>query len=78
MSDAREIARTAVANLTPDEKLEMISIIWDDLSTTPENIPFPDWQLAELERREAELEKNPDSALSWDDVLRQIRAKYPS
>jgi putative addiction module component (TIGR02574 family) len=72
MSEAMASARSAAAKLTPDEKLELISILWDDLSATPENIPIPDWQKEELDRRNAEFEKHPESALSWEDVRQQL------
>jgi putative addiction module component (TIGR02574 family) len=76
MSDAMANARSAATKLTPDEKLELISILWDDLSATPENIPFPDGLKEELDRRQAEFEKHPESAMSWDDVRQQLRKAH--
>jgi putative addiction module component (TIGR02574 family) len=76
MSDAMANARSAAAKLTPDEKLELISILWDDLSATPDNVPFFDWQKEELDRRKAAFEKHPDSALSWEDVKTELRRRY--
>jgi putative addiction module component (TIGR02574 family) len=34
-----------------NEKLALISAPWDRMADHPEDIPVPDWQLKELERR---------------------------
>ena len=39
-------------------------------------VDMPAWHLEELDRRKANLEKNPSSALSWDDVRQQLRERY--
>jgi len=39
-------------------------------------VPVYDWQERELARRKANLLKNPASGLSWEDVKRNVRARY--
>jgi putative addiction module component (TIGR02574 family) len=60
-------------NLTVDEKLELISSLWESMAEHPEKIPVPEWQLAELEKRIESQEKNPQPGRTWDEVKREIR-----
>lgn len=62
-------------DLSPAEKLQLVEDLWDDLAADPENVPVHDWQLEELARRKANLENNPASGLSWDEVKRRIRSR---
>ena len=67
---------TSIFNLSPAEKLELVEDLWDDLAATPEAVPVHEWQKQELARRRAGLLRNPDSALSWEDVKQRVRARY--
>lgn len=66
----------SVFDLSPAEKLQLVEDLWDDLASTPESVPVYDWQLEELERRKAHLKSHPASALSWEEVKRQIRSRH--
>jgi putative addiction module component (TIGR02574 family) len=59
--------------LSAEEKLALISALWDSMTQVPEKIPVPDWQLTELERRIEEQEKNPQQGQTWEEVKREIR-----
>lgn len=63
-------------DLSPPEKLQLVEDLWDDLAATPANVPVHEWQKEELARRKANLEKNPASGLSWDEVRRRVRKRY--
>ncbi len=65
-----------VFDLSPAEKLQLVQDLWDDIAATPEDIPVHDWQIAELERRRANLQKHPATGLDWDEVKRRIRSQY--
>ena len=56
------------SNLSPSEKLQ--------LAAAQETVSVHDWQERELARRKANLLKNPASGLSWEDVKRNVRARY--
>jgi putative addiction module component (TIGR02574 family) len=66
----------SVFDLTPPEKLQLVEDLWDDLAAVPESIPVHDWQKEELARRKANLQNNPASGLSWEEVKRRIRSRY--
>jgi len=67
---------TSVFDLSPTEKLQLVEDLWDDLATTPEDVPVHDWQKQELARRKANFLSNPTSGLSWDEVKRRVRSRY--
>jgi putative addiction module component (TIGR02574 family) len=63
-------------DLSPSERLQVVEDLWDSLATMPEVIPFHDWQKNELDRRKALLDANPSSALTWDEIVRRVRARH--
>ena len=67
---------TSVFDLSPSEKLQLVEDLWDDLASTPEEVPVHDWQKEELARRKANLLKNPGSGLTWDEVQRRVRSRH--
>ena len=34
-----------------NEKLQLVEDLWDDLASSPENVPVLEWYIEELERR---------------------------
>jgi putative addiction module component (TIGR02574 family) len=60
-------------HLSVEEKLALISALWDSLAEHPERIPVPDWQLKELERRIEAQHTNPQPGQTWAEVKREIR-----
>jgi putative addiction module component (TIGR02574 family) len=67
---------TAIFDLSPSEKLQLVEDLWDDLASTPEAVPVYDWQKNELARRKASLLNNPASGLTWEEVKRRARSRY--
>lgn len=65
----------SVFDLSPSEKLQLVEDLWDDLASTPEMIPVHDWQKKELDRRKANLMKNPATGISWNEVKQRIRSR---
>lgn len=66
----------SIFDLSPAEKLQLVQDLWDDLASTPEVVPMHDWQKLELARRKANLQENPASGLSWDEVKQRVRGRY--
>lgn len=67
---------TSIFDLSPSEKLQLVEDLWDDLAATPEDVPVHEWQKVELDRRKANLLKNPASGLTWEEVQRRIRSRH--
>jgi putative addiction module component (TIGR02574 family) len=66
----------SIFDLSPSEKLQLVEDLWDDLAAIPESVPVHDWQKQELARRKANLQSNPASALTWEEVKRRARSRY--
>ncbi len=69
-------ARESVFDLSPAEKLQLIEDLWDSLVATPDAVPVHDWQKEELARRETNLAKNPQSAVTWEEIEREVRSRH--
>jgi putative addiction module component (TIGR02574 family) len=67
---------TSIFDLSPAEKLQLVEDLWDDLAANPQSVPVHDWQKEELERRKANLMRNPASGLSWEEIKRTVRARH--
>ena len=72
--------RDQVMNLPAEEKFELARELWDDIhppgSARPgEPFEFTDEQMAEIRRRVAEHERNPDSARPWEEVRARLWAR---
>ena len=66
----------SIFDLSPAEKLQLVEDLWDDLAAAPNEAPVHDWQKQELAHRKANLMKNPESGLTWEEVKQRTRAKY--
>lgn len=72
---SRDELRSAVFALPTDEKLKLVEELWDSIAED-ELPPLTQWQVDEIERREANLRANPDSARSWEEVYQRLKARY--
>lgn len=67
-------------SLSVDERLQLVGDIWDSIAeeanVKPDALPLTDEQKAELDRRLAEHEADPSSAVPMDKALEGIRARF--
>ena len=83
LADLRELAwvmrmnpsAESIFDLSPSEKLQLVQDLWDDLAATPDAVPVHEWQKQELARRNANIQKNPASALAREEVKRRVRVR---
>lgn len=55
------------------ERIQLVEDLWDSIAETQgKDLPIPEWQKAELERRRQEYMRNPESAKPWSEVKRSI------
>jgi putative addiction module component (TIGR02574 family) len=65
MSDLLE----ELLKLSPAERIQLAEDLWDSVAASPEDLPpLSAEQQAEMERRIKQLEDDPGSALSWEEV----------
>ena len=58
--------------LSPSDKLALVTELWDDLASNPEDIPITPEQIAEVDRRLEEYRKNLDLGSTWEEVKARI------
>jgi putative addiction module component (TIGR02574 family) len=56
--------------LTPVERQELAVALWESLEREP--APLPEWQLRLLDERLADLERNPEDGVPWEEVEKRI------
>ena len=61
-----------IHTLSPDQRLQLIELLWDSLSPTPEAIPFTDAQRAELDRRLDDLDREGPIGTPAEEVLNRL------
>jgi putative addiction module component (TIGR02574 family) len=65
--------RDRVRQLAPEDRLDLISELWDSLDTEDLAVTAAEREL--LDERLADLEANPGAGRSWDEVERDLRAR---
>ena len=54
------------------EKLRVVEQLWDEIAASGERFPLPEWHREEAERRAAELEADPSSALTREQLWQRV------
>jgi putative addiction module component (TIGR02574 family) len=58
--------------MTPDERIALALEIWESLDDERPPTRLTEAQRAELARRDAELDANPEIALTWEQIRSSI------
>ncbi len=61
-----------ILELPVAERIRLVELIWDSIAAVPEAIPVSDELKAELNRRLAEFEANPEAGSPWEEVRKRI------
>jgi hypothetical protein len=61
--------------MTVEEKLQAMEMLWADLSRRSEDVPSPDWHGAVLLEREAALARGEEEVEDWESAKRRIRTE---
>lgn len=67
--------RSAIRRLGIEDRIRLVEDVWDEIASTPEAVPIPDWQKEELARRRDEYLRDPGSCISWDEAKRRLRGE---
>lgn len=65
----------ALQQLTPSEKLLLVSELWNDLESNPANVPVSAEVLEELDRRIEDFQKNPDQFTTWESLRQRLSSR---
>lgn len=64
---------TEILALPVAERIRLVEAIWDSVAANQEALPLAEWQKDELDRRLTELEADPQSGATLEEVLARIR-----
>jgi putative addiction module component (TIGR02574 family) len=64
-----------LANLSVEEKLDLISELWDSIESSRAAPTLSETQLAELRRRRAEGLRDPAAMVDWSEVRNDLFKK---
>jgi len=68
------IAQAEIRKLPFQEKLDLLEMVWSEISPYPDELEVPQWHKDILiERREA-LEQGQIRVLDWEDAKKEIEA----
>jgi putative addiction module component (TIGR02574 family) len=73
------MAKTSLSDLlklTPAERIQIAQDLWDSIAEEPDVLPLSDEQCAELERRVAEHEQDPSTAIPWEEARTRLRDRF--
>lgn len=62
--------------LSPAERIQLAQDLWDSIPEEFSGLPLSEEQRAELDRRLAEHEQDPASALSHGEVRARLQARF--
>ena len=64
-----------VLELPVAERMRLVEAVWDSIPAAPESLPLTQWQRKELDRRFSELEADPASGSTLEEVCARIRRR---
>lgn len=65
-----------ISKLELSEKLLLVEDIWDSIAAGNSEIPMPEWQKRELEKRYKEYKEGKLELHDWKSVHEDLRNKY--
>ena len=65
-----------IEHLGLSEKLLLVEDIWDKIASNNADIPMPQWQKLELDKRYQEYQEGKLELHNWKDVHQELRDKY--
>lgn len=72
-----EQIKEEISRLGLSEKLLLVEDVWDSIARNNDDIPLPEWQKQELDRRYREFEKGNVELHDWESVHENLRDDHP-
>ena len=62
-------------NLSVEDRIQLVEAIWDSIADDPDSLPVTEAQRAELDRRLAAHQRDPDATRAWPQVRDELKRK---
>ena len=69
------IPREEWKRLSIAERIELVEDIWDSIAEESDRLPLTDAQRAELDRRRALYEADPERTRTWSEVRERVERR---
>jgi len=63
--------------MTTEEKLRAMEVLWADLSRHEEQVQSPPWHGEVLQDREKRIKSGEETFIDWEEAKRQLRRGRP-
>jgi len=63
---------TEILELPVTERIRLVELIWESIAAVPEAVPVSGELKAELDRRLAEFEADPEAGIPWEEVRERV------
>ncbi|MBC7820216.1 MAG: addiction module protein [Planctomycetaceae bacterium] len=70
------VAIDELLELSVPDKLDVLERLWDSITADPKQVAMPEWHLEELDRREEELQRNPQTGTDWNVVKQRLQDRH--
>ena len=67
---------TEIRKLSLPQKLILAQDIWDSIALEKGNLPMPEWQKSELQKRYMQYQQGELELHDWQDVHEELRRTY--
>lgn len=71
-----EEIKDEINRLELSEKLLLVEDIWDSIAANNAELPMPEWQKKELDRRYKDYQEGKLDLANWKTVHEELREKY--
>jgi len=68
--------RQEINKMKLSEKLLFVEDVWDSIAQSNSELPMPEWQKRELDKRYKEYKAGEQNLHDWQSVHEEIRNKY--
>jgi putative addiction module component (TIGR02574 family) len=64
-----------LSTLSVSERIHLVEDLWDSIAAETGEVPLTEAQVAELERRLADMDRDPQAGDSWETVRARVERR---
>jgi len=68
--------KSEISKLDLDEQLQLLEQVWDSICNRQAELPLPEWQKSELDKRRLDLEYGKQGLNDSEEVHSTLRNRY--